>query len=118
MVLLQNCHSFPGGDEYRALIGFQLPCKNFQKCGLTGTIGTNQSVTVALCEIDIHIVEKYSAAILEADTLCSDHVFLSFFSFHFLLRYGTFAAMFKKQTKFDYNMNIIQNKSPISHKIH
>ena len=112
VVLFQNCHSFPGRNEYRTFVGFHFPRQNFQKCGLTCAVGTDQTITVALCKVDIYVVEKHSATILEADTLCSDHIFLSFFiSFSYF-----FSVPCVKRINLNYSMVCIQSKREKSKK--
>ena len=64
VVLFQYCHTFARSDEYGTFVGFQFPCQYFQKCGLAGTIGTNESVAVAFGKVDVHIIEQYASAIL------------------------------------------------------
>ena len=108
VVLFQNCHSFTGSDENRTFVRFQFTSQNFQECGFTGTVGTDQAITVAFCKVDINIVEKYSATVLEADTLCSDHILLSFMLSFFFLS----TILCAKRTKLDYTIMYTERKSP------
>ncbi|CDD62200.1 uncharacterized protein BN684_02026 [Clostridium sp. CAG:505] len=64
VVLFQYCHTFTGSNEYRAFVGFQFTCQYFQKCGLAGTVSTNESVAVAFGKVDVHIIEQYASAVL------------------------------------------------------
>ena len=57
MILLQHGETLTGGDDDITFGGVQLTGQDLQKGGFTGTVGSDESVTVALGKLDVDIFE-------------------------------------------------------------
>lgn len=58
MILLQHGKTLAGGDDNISVGGLQGTGKNLQKCGFTGAVGTDQTITVALCKFNVDIFKQ------------------------------------------------------------
>ena len=58
MVLLQEGETLARGNGDTALGGFQLSGKDLQKSGFSGSVGSDQAVTVPFCEFNIDIFKQ------------------------------------------------------------
>ena len=57
MILFQHGETLTGGDDDITFGSVQLTGQDLQKGGFTGTVGSDESVTVALSKLDVDIFE-------------------------------------------------------------
>ena len=57
MILFQHGETLTGGDDDITFGGVQLTGQDLQKGGFTGTVGSDESVAVALGKLDVDIFE-------------------------------------------------------------
>ena len=62
VVLRKHRKAFARAQFNSSLVGFQLTADSLQQGGFTGTIGTDDTVDVARCELDIYIFVEYTFA--------------------------------------------------------
>ena len=73
LVLIQYRHAFTRSDINGTLVGFYLAADDLHEGGLARTVGTNDPVTVALGETDIHFIEQNPLAIGQGYIICTYH---------------------------------------------
>ena len=62
MILLQEGETLTWGNGNVSFGSFQLPGKDLQESGLSGTIGADQAVAVSFCEFNIDIFKQIGRA--------------------------------------------------------
>ena len=78
MVLLKDAESLAGSDDDVTTGGFDYTRENLKEGRLAGTICTDESVAVALCELDVNVLEEGSFTKSKRDVSSLNHVIISF----------------------------------------
>ena len=71
---LKERKSLARGDNYITGCRLKLSGKNLKKCRFTGTVRTDHSVAVPLCELDVNILEQRLFPDAKGYVICTNHL--------------------------------------------
>ena len=73
LVLFEHSHTLAGCDLHGSLIGFDLSAEDLEEGTLTCPVGTDDAVTVAFGEIQVHFLEEDAFSVGEFDVFYRNH---------------------------------------------
>ena len=73
MVLLKERKTLAGSNGDISVGCFKLSGKNFKESRFSGTVGTDQAITVPFCEFNIYIFKQRFFADSQSNIICCNH---------------------------------------------
>ena len=76
VILVEYRQTFARSQFNGSLVGFQLAADGFQQRGLSCTIGTDDTIDITCCELDVYVFVKHSLAELNRQIRNCYHICL------------------------------------------